>query len=128
VLRLGEWAAMATLLVSLVAGYLAFMLEPHLLVVVFAMTAAIGFCSSAFRVTANSTLMRVVPGAVMGRTAAAFGISTTLLQVASAIAIGPLIENGGARAGFLLLAGLIVGATLLLAVAAPRLRRPLEAA
>ena len=72
--------------------------------------------------------MRVVPGAVMGRTAAAFGISTTLLQVGSAIAIGPMIENGGARAGFVLLAGLIVGATLLLAVAAPRLRRPLEAA
>jgi MFS family permease len=128
VLRLGEWAAMGGLLVSLVAGYVAFMLEPHMLVVVFAITAAIGFCSSAFRVTANATLMRIVPGAVMGRTAAAFGISTTLLQVASAIAIGPLIENGGARAGFVLLAGLILAATLVLAAVAPRLRRPLEVA
>jgi MFS family permease len=128
VVRLGEWAAMATLLVSLIAGYLAFMLEPQRLGVVFAMTAAIGFCSSAFRVTANATLMRIVPGAVMGRTAAAFGISTTVLQVAAAIAIGPLIENGGARAGFMLLAGLIIAATLVLAAVAPRLRRPLEAA
>jgi MFS family permease len=128
VLWLGEWAAMALLLGSLIAGYVAFTLEPHLLVVVFAMTVAIGFCSSAFRVTANATLMRIVPGAVMGRTAAAFGISTTLLQVASAIAVGPLIEHGGARAGFVLLAGLILAATFLLAAAAPRLRRPLEPA
>jgi predicted MFS family arabinose efflux permease len=128
VLRLGEWAAMGVLLASLVVGYIAFMLEPRALVVVFALTIAIGFCSSAFRVTANSTLMRIVPGAVMGRATAAFGISTTLLQVASAIAIGPLVERGGPRAGFVLLAGLVLAATLVLAAAAPRLRRPAEAA
>ncbi len=128
VLRFGEWAAMGALLVSLIAGYLTFMLLPEALVVVFALTAAIGFCSSAFRVTANATLMRIVPGAVMGRTAAAFGISTTLLQVASAIAIGPLIQNHGTRAGFALLAGLVLAATLVLAVTAPILRRPAEVA
>jgi MFS family permease len=128
VLRLGEWAAMGGLLGSAVVGYSAFLFEPRALVAVFALAAAIGFCSSAFRVTANATLMRIVPVAVMGRTAAAFGISTTLLQVTAAVAVGPLIDGGGARAGFGLLAGLVLAAALVLAVTAPQLRRPAEAA
>ncbi len=128
VIRLGQWLAMGGFLGFAAVAYAAFMLRPHGLAVVFALAAIVGFCSSAFRVTANATLMQIVPGAVMGRTAAAFGISTTLLQVAAAIAVGPLIDHAGAGAGFAMLAGMVVTAAVVLWLAAPRLRQPVEIA
>jgi MFS family permease len=128
VIWLGEWATLMGLLASVVAGYLAWALEPRSLVIVFALSVALGFCSSAFRVVANAALMRLVPSAVMGRASATFGVSTTLLQVAAALVVGPLIDAGGARAGFLLLASLIAAGLMALAAVVPSLRRVAEPA
>jgi MFS-type transporter involved in bile tolerance (Atg22 family) len=128
VIWLGEWATLMGLLASAMAGYLVWALEPRPLLIVFAMAAAVGFCSSAFRVVANAALMRLVPSAVMGRASATFGVSTTLLQVAAALVVGPLIDAGGARAGFLLLAALITAGLMALVAALPMLRRVAEPA
>jgi MFS family permease len=128
VIWLGEWATLTGLLASVLAGYLAWALEPRSLVIVFALSVALGFCSSAFRVVAGAALMRLVPSAVMGRASATFALSTTLLQVAAALVVGPLIDAGGARAGFLLLAALITAGLMALVAALPRLRRVAEPA
>jgi MFS-type transporter involved in bile tolerance (Atg22 family) len=79
-------------------------------------------------VVAGAALMRLVPSAVMGRASATFAVSTTLLQVAAALVVGPLIDAGGARAGFLLLAALITAGLMALVAALPRLRRVAEPA
>jgi predicted MFS family arabinose efflux permease len=128
VIRVGERASLVGFMAVVAAGYGVFALLPRDLAVVFALSVLLGFCSSGFRVTANSVLLRVVPGAVMGRATAAFGLCSTVLQVTCATAIGPLIDHGGVRAGFLTLAVLVATALVALTTVLPRLHRAPEPA
>jgi hypothetical protein len=68
-------------------------------------------------------LLRIVPKAVMGRTTAAFLLVSTVLQVAVAFSIGPLIDAGGVGVAFLLLALLVAAGLAVLAATLPSLRR-----
>jgi predicted MFS family arabinose efflux permease len=128
VLRQGERASLLGFMALVVAGYGGFTLLPRDLTVVFALSVLLGFCSSGFRVTANSVLLRIVPGHVMGRATAAFGLCSTVLQVTSATAVGPLIDHGGVRVGFLALAVLVATAMVALTSVLPRLHRAPEPA
>jgi MFS family permease len=128
VIRLGERASMVAFMAVLAVGYGVFALLPRELAVVFGLSVLLGFCSSGFRVTSNSVLLRIVPGNVMGRATAAFGLFSTVLQVACATAIGPLIDLGGVRAGFLTLAALVAVALVALTSVLPRLHRVAEPA
>jgi MFS family permease len=96
--------------------------------VVLILAALAGFGSSAFRVIAQSILLHVVPGAVMGRATAVFGLASTLVQVSIALLVGVVMEAWGAQAGFVVLAG-VIGVCLagVLAVV-PGVRRLAEAA
>jgi DHA3 family tetracycline resistance protein-like MFS transporter len=123
VLRFGEWTALASFMLALAAVYAAFALEPTALAPAFALMFLAGFCSSAYRVVSQAVLLRIVPKAVMGRTTAAFLLVSTVLQVAVAFSIGPLIDAGGVGVAFLLLALLVAAGLAVLAATLPSLRR-----
>jgi MFS family permease len=126
VVRFGDRATLVGLLATLTATYAAFAAEPGSLPPAFALMFAAGFCSSAFRVVANAVLLRLVPNAVMGRTTATFSLSATVIQVALALAVGPVIDAAGAGAAFACLAALVGLGLAVLAVTLPALREPMR--
>jgi MFS family permease len=107
VLRFGRWSALTACLLFPLAVYLVFVTGPTRVPLVLVLAALAGFGSSAFRVIAQSVLLAIVPGAVMGRATAVFGLSSTLVQVGVALLVGLVMEAWGAQAGFAVLAGVI---------------------
>ncbi len=128
VVRLGEWSALTCFMLAVIGSYATLSLGPTGLPAVLGLVFTAGFCSSAFRVTANAVLLRVVPNEVMGRTGASIGLSSTLIQVSLALAVGPVINRGGAEAGYAMLALLVAGGVAALVAALPALRRSAEVA
>lgn len=122
VVRLGEWPVMLTTAAAASAGYLLVAVLPAGVAVFFVLTWVVGFSSSSFRVITNAVLLRVVPNEVMGRITAAVQLAMILMEVAATLAVGPLVNHSGPRAGLLLLAAIVALATGWLAVLAPRLR------
>lgn len=123
VVRRGEWPAMWGALGVLVACYAALATAPPHVALLFPLAFVAGYCSSGFRVTTAAALLRVVPNAVMGRTSAAFLLASTVMQIAVTLAIGPVVNGAGPRAGLACLAGVVAcGGAVLLAVA-PAVRR-----
>lgn len=123
VLRLGEWRAMTAVIAALIGCYALLAGGPAAIGAFYPLLFAAGFCSSAFRVITSAYLFKVVPNDVMGRTSATFLLVSMLLQVGVTLSVGPLVNAAGARAGFVLLAGIVLAGLALLAVAATGLRR-----
>jgi MFS family permease len=118
VARRGEWPAMWSALGMLVACYGALATAPPHVALLFPLAFVAGYCSSGFRVTTAAALLRIVPNAVMGRTSAAFLLASTVMQIAVTLAIGPVVNAAGPRAGLACLAGVVAcGGAVLLAVA-----------
>jgi MFS family permease len=122
VVRLGEWPVMLGTVAAATVCYVLVAALPASVAVLFALTWVVGFSSSSFRVVTNSVLLRVVPNAVMGRMTAAIQLAMILMEVVATLAVGPLINHSGPRAGVLLLAAIVALASAWLAVLAPRLR------
>ncbi len=122
VVRLGEWPFMLSTVAAATVCYLLVAALPASVAVFFVLTWVVGFASSSFRVVTNSVLLRVVPNAVMGRVTASVQLAMILMEVAATLAVGPLVNHSGPRAGLLLLAAIVALATAWLAVLAPRLR------
>ena len=119
VLRLGEWRAMAGVLVALIACYAALAGPAVAIPAFYGLLFLAGFCSSAFLVITSAYLFKVVPNEVMGRTSSTFLLVSMLLQVVVTLSVGPLVNHAGARGGFVLLAAIVtVGLVLLVAVSA----------
>jgi MFS family permease len=122
VLRLGEWRAMTTAMVALIALYAALAGGPAVIGTFYALLFAAGFCSSAFRVITSAYLFKIVPNEVMGRTSSTFLLVSMLLQVVVTLSVGPLVNSAGSRAGFVLLAAIVAVGLALLWLVAGRLR------
>jgi MFS family permease len=129
VIRLGEWRAMTAVLVVLIGSYLALAASPAAVAAFYPLLFVAGFCSSAFRVITSAYLFKVVPNEVMGRASSTFLLVSMLLQVGVTLGMGPLVNNAGARGGFVVLAAIVGAGMLLLAAVAAAFRRlPAEAA
>jgi MFS family permease len=122
VLRLGASSAMRSVVVGLLAVYVVLIWGPTQVAVYLGLMLAAGFCSSAFRVMANSVLFRVVPNEVMGRTSATFLLASMMMQVLATLAVGPLVNAHGAQGGFVLLSAVVLASLVGLFLLAPRLR------
>ena len=123
VIRFGRFRAMLGVLVALAVAYGVLATGPTALVAFLALMAAAGYCSSGFRVIANSVLLGVVPNQLMGRTSATFLLLSLVLQVVVTLAVGPLVQQTGAQGGFVLLSGIAVVALVALASLTPSVRR-----
>ena len=122
VVRVGEWAAMLGVAAGLTAAYVVLAAGPARIGTFFGLALVAGFCSSGFRVIANSVLLRVVPNEIMGRTSATIFLASIVLQVVATLAAGPLVNAAGARGGFVMLAAIAGLAMAGLAALLPRLR------
>jgi MFS family permease len=76
------------------------------------MQAIFGLCRAVGGVTAQSSLMSIVPRHFMGRTQSAMAIFTTCVQLTMSIALGVVAQGVSLVAGYALLALLYAGATL----------------
>lgn len=89
-----------------------------------AVTAIAGACAAASRILLYSDVMRVVPGAYLGRVMALANLVSLLLQTALAQGAGLLMDATQPRFGFALGAAVGLAAGLVYASAAPRNSRP----
>jgi hypothetical protein len=82
-----------------------------------AMNVLFGACRALGSVLAQSSILRVVPQHLMGRTQSAFALIATLLQIVMSFMLGWLAERTSLQVAFLLL-GLLYGIAVLAALRA----------
>jgi len=128
VVRVGEWRAMAGVMVALIGCYTVLAVTPAAVPVFYATLFLAGFCSSGFRVITTAYLFKVVPNEVMGRTSSSFLLVSMVLQVAVTLSVGPLVNHTSARGGFVLLAAIVAVGLAVLAAVSPALRHEPECA
>jgi hypothetical protein len=58
----------------------------------------------------------------MGRTSATISLVSILMQVVATLAVGPIVNQAGARGGFVMLAAIVAVAGIALVVLLPRVR------
>jgi DHA3 family macrolide efflux protein-like MFS transporter len=123
VVWLGRFRAMLIMLAALAAAYAIFATGPTALAAFFALMYVAGYCSSGFRVIANSVLLAVVPNRLMGRTSATILLFSMVMQVLATLAIGPLVQEAGPQGGFVLLTTIVVVTLVALGSLTPSVRR-----
>jgi DHA3 family macrolide efflux protein-like MFS transporter len=109
-------------LIILAVGHALFPLA-GVIVVAVAMNALFGACRAVGSVLAQSSILRVVPKHLMGRTQSAFALIATVLQIATSFTLGWLAEHTSLQIAFLLL-GLFYGTAVLAALRATGAERP----
>jgi hypothetical protein len=100
-----------TALVVLAVGHAVFPFAWRLAVAV-AMNIVFGACRALGAVLTQSSILRVVPQHLMGRTQSAFALIATVLQIVMSFALGWLAEHMGLQVAFLLLGMLYATAVL----------------
>jgi DHA3 family macrolide efflux protein-like MFS transporter len=103
-------------LVVLAAGHALFPFAGVIEVAV-AMNILFGACRAVGSVLTQSSILRVVPQHLMGRTQSAFSVIATVLQIVMSFALGWLAEHTSLQIAFLLL-GLLYGMAVLAALRA----------
>jgi MFS family permease len=118
--------ARGVLIAALVVLALGHALFPYagFLVVAVAMNVLFGACRAVGAVLTQSSILRMVPQHLMGRTQSAFAVMATLLQIVMSFALGWLAEHAGLEVAFVLL-GLLY-ATAVLAATRTRDLRPVQ--
>jgi MFS family permease len=86
-----------------------------------AMNILFGACRAVGGVLTQSSILKVVPRHLMGRTQSAFSVIATLLQIVMSFTLGWLAEHTGLQVAFLLL-GLLYGMAVLAAIRATNLQ------
>ena len=82
------------------------------LVVAVAMNVVFGVCRAVGAVLTQSSILRLVPKHLMGRTPSAFSLIATLLQIVVSFVLGWLAEHTSLEVAFMLLGMLYAGAVL----------------
>jgi MFS family permease len=100
-----------TALVVLAVGHAVFPFAWRLAVAM-AMNIVFGACRALGAVLTQSSILRVVPQHLMGRTQSAFALIATVLQIVMSFALGWLAEHMGLQVAFLLLGMLYATAVL----------------
>ncbi len=100
-------------LVVLAAGHALFPYAGLLLVAV-AMNVVFGACRAVGAVLTQSSILRMVPQHLMGRTQSAFAVMATMLQIVMSLALGWLAERTSLEVAFVLL-GMLYSAAVLAA-------------
>jgi hypothetical protein len=103
-------------LAILAAGHALFPFAGVIAVAV-AMNTLFGACRAVGSVLTQSSILRVVPQHLMGRTQSAFAVIATLLQIVMSFTLGWLAEHTSLQIAFLLL-GLLYGTAVLAAIRA----------
>jgi MFS transporter, DHA3 family, macrolide efflux protein len=113
------------LIVSLMVLAMGHALFPYagVIVVAVAMNTLFGACRAVGAVLTQSSILKVVPQHLMGRTQSAFAVIATLLQIVMSFILGWLAEHAGLEMAFLLL-GLLYGMAALAALRATNLEDP----
>jgi DHA3 family macrolide efflux protein-like MFS transporter len=111
-----------TALLILAVGHALFPYAAFVVIAV-AMNILFGACRAIGSVLTQSSLLRVVPPHLMGRTQSAFAIIATLLQIVMSFILGWLAEHTSLQLAFALL-GVLYGAAVLLAIRVTELERP----
>jgi hypothetical protein len=93
------------------------------LVIAIAMNAIFGACRAVGAVLTQSSILRVVPRHLMGRTQSAFALIATMLQIVTSFALGWLAEHTSLEIAFTLL-GLLYGMAGVAAVRASSVEVP----
>lgn len=103
---------MGVLLVALVTLSVGHALFPYvsLLAVAVAMNALFGACRALSGVLTQTSIMSTVPRRLMGRTQSAFGVISTLLQVAMSFSLGWLAQHVSLPVAFAVLGLMYAGA------------------
>jgi MFS family permease len=109
-------ALLITALVVLAVGHALFPFAGWLVVAV-AMNTVFGACRALGSVLTQSSILRVVPRHLMGRTQSAFAVIATLLQIVMSFTLGWLAEHTSLPGAFVLL-GLLYAVAVLAAVRA----------
>jgi MFS family permease len=119
-----RFPAMGVLLVALATLAVGHALFPYvgLLLTAVAMNALFGACRAFSGVLTQTTIMSIVPRRLMGRTQSAFGVISTLLQIAMSFSLGWLAQHVNLPVAFGLL-GLMYGGAALAAWRARALGR-----
>jgi hypothetical protein len=117
---LARWKPRVVLIAALLVLAVGHALFPYagLLVVAVAMNVLFGACRAVGAVLTQSSILRMVPQHLMGRTQSAFAVMATLLQIVMSFALGWLAENTSLQVAFVLL-GLLYATAV---VAATRTR------
>ncbi len=84
----------------------------NLLLVAVIMNATFGACRAVGAVVTQSSILRLVPKNLMGRTQSAFAVIATVLQIVMSFALGWLAEGAGLQAAFLVLGALYAAAVM----------------
>jgi MFS family permease len=107
-----RFAPMGVLLVALVTLSVGHALFPYvgLLLAAVAMNAVFGACRALAGVLAQTSIMSTVPRRLMGRTQSAFGVISTLLQVAMSFSLGWLAQHVSLPVAFAVLGLMYAGA------------------
>jgi MFS family permease len=113
------------LIVSLMVLAMGHALFPYagVIVVAVAMNMLFGACRAVGAVLTQSSILKIVPRHLMGRTQSAFAVIATLLQIVMSFILGWLAEHAGLEMAFLLL-GLLYGMAALAALRATNLEDP----
>jgi MFS family permease len=109
-------------LAVLAAGHALFPFAGVIAVAV-AMNALFGACRAVGSVLTQSSILKIVPQHLMGRTQSAFAVIATLLQIVVSFTLGWLAEHASLQIAFLLL-GLLYGTAVLAAIRATALDNP----
>jgi MFS family permease len=88
-----------------------------------AMNMLFGACRAVGSVLTQSSILKVVPRHLMGRTQSAFAVIATLLQIVMSFILGWLAEHTSLQAAFVLL-GVLYGAAVLAAIRVTDLQSP----
>jgi len=115
--------ARGVLIAALVVLALGHALFPYagLLVVAVAMNILFGACRAVGAVLTQSSILRMVPQHLMGRTQSAFAVMATLLQIVMSFSLGWLAEHTSLEVAFVLL-GLLYATAVLAATRTRDLR------
>ncbi len=107
-----RFPAMAVLLVALVTLSVGHTLFPYvtLLAAAVAMNALFGACRALGGVLTQTSIMSAVPRRLMGRTQSAFGVLSTLMQVAMSFSLGWLAQHVSLPVAFGMLGLMYAGA------------------
>ncbi len=111
---LKRFPAMGVLLLGLATLAVGHTLFPYVkvLLAAVAMNALFGACRALGGVVTQTSIMATVPRRLMGRTQSAFGVMTTLMQVAMSFSLGWLAQHASLPAAFGLLGMMYGGAAL----------------
>ena len=120
---LARWKPRGVLIAALMVLAAGHALFPYagLLVVAVAMNVVFGACRAVGAVLTQSSILKMVPQHLMGRTQSAFAVMATLLQIVMSFALGWLAEHTSLQVAFVLL-GLLYATAVLAATRTGDLR------